>query len=73
MTAGQAANAPAARFAVYSQLLQRLQTDLPYIPLFTTQFSFATSARFTETGLSFWPTTAVSGYPAMYLNLKPAA
>jgi len=73
MTAGQATSDPAQRFALYSQLLQRLQTDLPYIGLYSTEYTVAMSTKFTEPGFSYWPTTAVSGYPGLYLNLKPAA
>jgi len=73
LVSGQATNDPAQRFAIYSQLLQRLQTDLPYIGLYSTEYTVAMSAKFTEPGFSYWPTTAVSGYPGLYLNLKPAA
>jgi len=41
---------PEKRFATYTKLLQHLNTDLPYVPLFSQQATMAISSKFT------WPT-----------------
>ena len=57
------------RFAAYSKLLERLGTDVPVVPLYTTDLSIALSSRFSYSGLSFY--YLQNG--AYALNIKPAA
>jgi peptide/nickel transport system substrate-binding protein len=66
MSAGLAASTPAKRFAVYSRLLQWIQTDVPYVGLYDAAASIPLSSKFTEQpGFSFWTSpTSSSGYPA---------
>ena len=54
---------------MYSQLLQRLGTDVPVVPLDTTDLSIALSSRFSYSGLSFY---YLQNGPYA-LNIKPAA
>lgn len=74
MTAGVATSDPARRLAVYSRLLLRLQTDVPYVALYATDASIPLSGKFTEHGFSYWTSPlSTTGYPAFYLNLRPAS
>jgi peptide/nickel transport system substrate-binding protein len=73
MADGLATSAPAQRFTTYSQLLRRLQTDVPYVGLYVLDSSVAVSSKFTEPGYSFWTSTATSNDVDLYLNIKPAA
>jgi peptide/nickel transport system substrate-binding protein len=74
MTAGVATSDPAKRLAVYSKLLLRLQTDVPYVALYTPDASIPLSRKFTEQGFSYWTSPqSTDGYPEFYLDLKPAA
>jgi peptide/nickel transport system substrate-binding protein len=59
---------PAQRFALFSQLLRQLATDVPYVPLYSAENSAATSAAFTDPGYSQWFND--SPYT---LGVKPAA
>ena len=54
LTQGAATDKPAQRFAVYSKLFQRLQTDVPYIGLFTSDSVIALSPKFSYPGFSQW-------------------
>ncbi|HEX6523868.1 MAG TPA: ABC transporter substrate-binding protein [Streptosporangiaceae bacterium] len=56
LTAGLATSDPAKRFAVYSQLVQKLQSDLPYIGLYLEDTSIALSSKFTVPGFAqhYW-------------------
>jgi peptide/nickel transport system substrate-binding protein len=47
LAAGLATSNPSTRFPVYSKLLQRLATDVPYVPLFLLDYSIALSKKFT--------------------------
>ena len=58
---------PAQRFAVYSQLLRRLQTDEPYVGLYTPDKAIALSAKFSYPGFSQW-----YWHLPWALNIKPA-
>jgi ABC-type transport system substrate-binding protein len=72
MTAGVATSDPAKRLAVYSKLLLRLQTDVPYVALYASDASMPLSGKFTEPGYSYWTSPlSTAGYPGFYLNLKP--
>jgi peptide/nickel transport system substrate-binding protein len=73
MAAGLAASEPAKRFPIYSQLLQKLQADVPYVGLYVSDASIALSSKFTEPGYTFWPSAGTSGYPDLFLGIKPAA
>jgi peptide/nickel transport system substrate-binding protein len=44
----------ARRLALFSQLLRRLGSDVPYVPLYSADNSAATSAGFTDPGYSQW-------------------
>ena len=57
------------RFAAYSQLLQRLGSDVPYVPLYVADQITALSSRFTYSDLSYY--TVQQGPYA--LHIKPAA
>ena len=46
LAAGKAATDPAKRRAIYKQLLARLATDLPYLPLYAQQSAYAISSKF---------------------------
>jgi peptide/nickel transport system substrate-binding protein len=64
---GAATTSPAQRFAVYSQLFQRLQADLPYIGLYIRDSVIALSAKFSYANFSQW----VWDLP-WALNIRPA-
>jgi len=51
---GEATSNPAQRFAVYSKLFQRLQTDEPYIGLFQQESTGAISPKFKWPDCSPW-------------------
>jgi peptide/nickel transport system substrate-binding protein len=52
---GKSTSVPAKRFAVYSKLLQRLATDVPYIPLFVQNDLLGLSSKVTWPGFNnFW-------------------
>ena len=67
ITAGIATTNPAERFAVYSKLFQRLQTDVPYVGLFVSDDTIALSPKFTYSGFNQW----LWDNPYA-LNIKPA-
>jgi peptide/nickel transport system substrate-binding protein len=69
ITAGIATTDPAKRFAIYSKLFQRLQTDLPYVDLCVYDVEIALSPKFTYANFNYWPFDS-GPYP---LNIKPAA
>ena len=54
LSQGIATTNPAQRFTIYSKLFQKLQTDLPYIGLYTRDYVIALSPRFTYSGFSQW-------------------
>lgn len=56
LNAGIASSNPAKRFAVYSQLIRRLQADLPYVGLYLENTSIALSDKFTVPGFAqhYW-------------------
>jgi peptide/nickel transport system substrate-binding protein len=68
INAGIASTDPARRFAAYSRLLQRLASDVPYVPLYVADENTALSSRFTYPGLSYY--TVQQGPYA--LNIKAA-
>ena len=65
---GAATTDPAQRFATYTKLFQRLQTDLPYIGLFVSDTTLALSSKFTYSGFNQW----IWDQPYA-LSIKPAA
>jgi peptide/nickel transport system substrate-binding protein len=52
--AGETESDPAKRLPIYKQLLTRLQTDLPYIVLYSPNLVYALSSKFTWPGLTTW-------------------
>ncbi len=52
--AGGSTTNQAQRFAIYSKLLQRLASDVPYVPLLIEDFSVAVTDHFTYTGFNQW-------------------
>ncbi len=69
INAGIATTQPSVRFATYSKLLQRLATDVPYVPLYVGDANIALSSKFTWPGYNYW-----SSYAADYaLQIKAAA
>jgi peptide/nickel transport system substrate-binding protein len=65
--AGEEISDPAKRFAIYGKLLNHLQTDVPYIPLYVTNNSIALSSKYTWPGLNQF-----SGYSGTWpLSIKP--
>jgi peptide/nickel transport system substrate-binding protein len=65
---GVATTDPAERFAAYSKLFLRLQTDLPYVGLFVTDTTIALSSKFTYSRYNQWY------WQLPYaLSIKPAA
>jgi peptide/nickel transport system substrate-binding protein len=74
MSAGVATSVPAQRLAVYSKLLQTLQTDVPYVALYVSDASMPLSSKFTDDGFNYWTSPlSTAGYPSFYLDLKPAS
>jgi peptide/nickel transport system substrate-binding protein len=71
LNAGIGISDPARRFAVYSQLVRRLQSDLPYIGLYLEDTSIALSGKFTVPGFAqhYWQFSS----NAYALDVKPAA
>lgn len=65
LAAGVATSDPAKRFAIYSQLLARLQADEPYVGLSVADITLALSPKFTYSGFSEWFQTG-----AYALNIK---
>ena len=68
ITEGISTTDPAKRFPIYSQLFQRLQTDLPYVGLCVYDVEIALSPKFTYSNFHYWP---FNSGPAA-LNIKPA-
>jgi peptide/nickel transport system substrate-binding protein len=62
---------PGKRFAVYSQILKRLSTDVPYVPIQLPPYSMTLSKKFTWPGLSTLPGIAM-WYTPWILNIQPA-
>jgi ABC-type transport system substrate-binding protein len=60
---------PVQRFQIYSKLLQNLNANVPYVPLFLTDYEYAMSKGFTASGLDWW--TFVDSDPL--LQIKAAA
>jgi peptide/nickel transport system substrate-binding protein len=58
---------PAKRFVIYSEVLKNFAINVPFVPLFTTDYFVALSSKFTITGLNFF---ALNG--AFALNVKQA-
>jgi ABC-type transport system substrate-binding protein len=46
VAAGLATTKPAQRFAIYSKLLQRVATDVPYVPLYVDDYTIAVDNGF---------------------------
>ena len=67
---GAATTNPARRFAVYSQLFTRLQSDEPYVGLYVEDITAALSPRFTWPDFNPWFTVADVPFP---LGIKLAA
>jgi peptide/nickel transport system substrate-binding protein len=68
IAAGIATSDPTKRFAAYSALVRRLQTDLPYVGLFNTEWVQALSSKFVEPEYSAYSWTGPYA-----LLIKPAA
>jgi ABC-type transport system substrate-binding protein len=66
---GIATTKPATRFGVYSALLRRLATDVPYVPLYDMEIGIALSKKFTFSSFSY--DTLNTG--AYALNIRPAS
>jgi peptide/nickel transport system substrate-binding protein len=62
---------PAKRFAVYAQILKRLSTDVPYVPIELPPYSMTLSKKFTWPSLSSLPGIAM-WYTPWILNIQPA-
>jgi peptide/nickel transport system substrate-binding protein len=58
---------PAKRLAIYGKLLQLVQRDVPYIPLFTVNVDYALASKFT------WPTQHSHSFEGTVwaLEIKP--
>jgi ABC-type transport system substrate-binding protein len=69
INAGIATTDPAKRFAIYSNLFRRLQTDVPYVGLCVYDSEIALAPKFTYTNFKYWPFNS-SPY---LLNVKLAA
>jgi peptide/nickel transport system substrate-binding protein len=54
ITEGASTSDPAKRFAAYSKLFQKLQTDVPYVGLFVSDTTIALSSKFTYSGFNQW-------------------
>jgi peptide/nickel transport system substrate-binding protein len=66
ITGGVATASPKKRFAIYSQMLKRLATDVPYVPLWVQHGNAAVSSKFT------WPTFNATWYNRVWpLEIKP--
>jgi peptide/nickel transport system substrate-binding protein len=68
LSQGIATTNPARRFTIYSDLFQRLQTDLPYIGLYTVDDAVALSPKFTYADFNQW-----SWMLPWALSIRPAA
>jgi peptide/nickel transport system substrate-binding protein len=68
LAAGVTTLNPAKRFAIYSEVLKNFADNVPFVPLFTSNYFVALSSKFTLTGLNFF---ALNGPFA--LNVKRAA
>ena len=65
---GQVTTNPAQRFAIYSELTQRLQADVPYVGLFVSDRVAALAPKFT------WPDFSQWDWESDYLlGIRPAA
>jgi peptide/nickel transport system substrate-binding protein len=54
MAEGLAAGNPAKRLAIYGQLLRKLATDVPYVPVINLEAAYAISPKFTWQGYSYF-------------------
>jgi peptide/nickel transport system substrate-binding protein len=68
LAAGVTTLNPAKRFIIYAEVLKNFATNVPFVPLFTSNYFVALSTRFTLTGLNYF---ALNG--AFALNVKRAA
>jgi peptide/nickel transport system substrate-binding protein len=68
LNAGTASTSAAARFPIYSKLVHELAANLPYVPLFLTDFSIALSSKYTVPH-SFWQID----YGPFLLGIRPQA
>jgi peptide/nickel transport system substrate-binding protein len=68
LSQGIATTNPARRFTIYSDLFQRLQTDIPYIGLYTLDDAVALSPKFTYVDFNQW-----SWMLPWALSIRPAS
>jgi ABC-type transport system substrate-binding protein len=54
LDAGLATSDAAKRFAIYSQIVRRMATDEPYVPLFLVDSAIAVSNKFAVPGFNEW-------------------
>jgi peptide/nickel transport system substrate-binding protein len=62
IAAASAAQSPAKRLALYGRLLRRLGSDVPYVPLVLTDYSFALSPKFSFPELRQYGEFAIFGH-----------
>jgi peptide/nickel transport system substrate-binding protein len=68
LAASIASSDPAQRFVAFSQILQSLATDVPYVPVFDAGANMALSPAFTDSAYSYW-----FNYSPYALAIKRAA
>jgi peptide/nickel transport system substrate-binding protein len=54
LTQGNTAGNPAERFAAFSGIVTQMTSDLPYVPLYLSDFSIALSSKFSDPSFSYW-------------------
>ncbi len=69
VAAGLATTKPAQRFAIYSKLLQRVATDVPYVPLYVDEYTVALDNKFVIPAFN----QPAFQFDDWALQLKPAA
>jgi peptide/nickel transport system substrate-binding protein len=54
LTVGTSTYNSAARFAAFSNVLGQMASDVPYVPLYLTDFTIALSSKFSDPGFNYW-------------------
>jgi peptide/nickel transport system substrate-binding protein len=54
LTEGTTTGSPAERFAAFSGIVRQMSSDVPYVPLYLSDFTMALSSKFSDPGFNAW-------------------
>jgi peptide/nickel transport system substrate-binding protein len=54
LAAGTSTDNPAKRFAAFSSVLEQMSSDVPYVPLYLSEFTAALSSKYSDPAFSYW-------------------